>query len=168
MTLVGEVMPLLFNMPSRLVIPFLPSSKCLLISWLKSPSAVILEPKKIKFVTVSIVSHLFAMKWLHWMPWSSFFECWVLSQLFHCPLLPSSRRSLVPFHFLPLEWYHLHICWISSAYHKLFIFLPAILILACDSLSPAFHQGSLACCSPWGHRVRHNWATELTDCIKVK
>ena len=49
-------MSLLFNMLSRLVIAFLPSSKCLLISWLKLPSAVILEPKKIKSVTVSIVS----------------------------------------------------------------------------------------------------------------
>ena len=47
-------MSLLFNMLSRFVIAFLPKSKCLLISWLKSPSAVILEPKKIKSVTVSI------------------------------------------------------------------------------------------------------------------
>jgi len=44
--LVGKVMCLLFNMPSRLVIGFLPRSKCFLISWLQSPSAVILEPKK--------------------------------------------------------------------------------------------------------------------------
>ena len=65
-TFVGKVMSLLFNMLSRLVIVFLPRSKCLLISWLQSPSAVILEPKKIKSgekkkkriksVTVSIVS----------------------------------------------------------------------------------------------------------------
>ena len=55
-TFVGKVMSLLFNMPSRLVITFLPSSKHLLISWVQSPSAVILEPKKIKSVTVSIVS----------------------------------------------------------------------------------------------------------------
>ena len=54
-TFVGKVMSLLFNMLSRLVIAFLPRSKCLLVSWLKSPSAVILKPKKIKFVTVSIV-----------------------------------------------------------------------------------------------------------------
>ena len=52
----GKVMFLLFNMLSRLVITFLPRSKCLLISWLQSPSAVILEPKKVKSVTVSIVS----------------------------------------------------------------------------------------------------------------
>ena len=55
-TFVGKVMSLLFNMPSRLVIAFLPRSKHLLISWLQSPSAVILEPPKIKSVTVSIVS----------------------------------------------------------------------------------------------------------------
>ena len=54
-TFVGKVMSLLFNMLSRLVITFLPRSKHLLISWLQSPSAVILEPKKIKSVTVSIV-----------------------------------------------------------------------------------------------------------------
>ena len=53
---VGKVMSLLFNMLSRLVITFLPRSKCLLISWLQSPSAVILEPQKIKSDTVSIVS----------------------------------------------------------------------------------------------------------------
>ena len=46
----------LFNMKSRFVTAFLPSSKCLLILWLKSPSTVILEPRKIKSVTVSIVS----------------------------------------------------------------------------------------------------------------
>ena len=55
-TLVGKVLSLLFNILSRLVITFLPRSKCLLISWLQSPSAVILEPKKIKSVTVSYVS----------------------------------------------------------------------------------------------------------------
>ena len=52
-TFVGKVMSLLFNMLSRLVIAFLPRSKHLLISWLQSPSAVILEPKKLKSVTVS-------------------------------------------------------------------------------------------------------------------
>ena len=55
-TFVGKVMSLFFNMLSRLVITFLPRSKRLLISWLQSPSAVILEPKKIKSLTVSIVS----------------------------------------------------------------------------------------------------------------
>ena len=55
-TFVGKVMSLLFNMLSKLVITFLPSSKRLLISWLQSPSVVILELKKMKSVTVSIVS----------------------------------------------------------------------------------------------------------------
>ena len=56
-TFVGKLMSLLFNMLSRLVITFLPRSKCLLISWQQSPSAVILEPKKIKSDTVSTVCH---------------------------------------------------------------------------------------------------------------
>ena len=55
-TFVGKVMPLLFNILSRLVITFLPKSKHLLISWLQSPSAAILVPPKIKSATVSIVS----------------------------------------------------------------------------------------------------------------
>ena len=55
-TFVGKVMSLLFNILSRSVIAFLPRSKCLLISWLQSPSAVTLEPKRINSVTVSIVS----------------------------------------------------------------------------------------------------------------
>ena len=55
MDLVGKIMSLLFNMLSRLVIAFLPKGKHLLISWLQSPSAMILEPKIIKSVTVSIV-----------------------------------------------------------------------------------------------------------------
>ena len=54
-TFVGKVMSLLFNMLSRLVITFLPRSQHLLISWMQSPSALILEPQKIKCVTVSIV-----------------------------------------------------------------------------------------------------------------
>ena len=55
-TFVSKVTSLLLNMLSRLIIAFLPRSKHLLISWLQSPSAVILEPKKIKSLTVSIVS----------------------------------------------------------------------------------------------------------------
>ena len=61
-TFVGNAMSLLLNMLSRLVITFLPRGKDLLISWLQAPSAVILEPPKTKSLTVSIVSHLFAMK----------------------------------------------------------------------------------------------------------
>ena len=115
-TLVGKVMSLLLNMLSRLVITFRPRSKCLLISWLQSPSAVILESKKIKPLTVSIifpsichdVMGLDAMILVFWML--------VSSQLFHSPLSLSSRGSLVPLCFLPLEWYHLNIwgCWYFS------------------------------------------------------
>ena len=61
-TFVDKVMSLLFNMLSRLVITFLPRSKCLLISWLKSPAAVTLEPRKIKSLTISMFPHLFAME----------------------------------------------------------------------------------------------------------
>ena len=70
MDLVGKIMPLLFSMLYRLVITFLPRSKRLLISWLQSPSIVILEPRKMKSATISTVSHLFAMKWWDRMPWS--------------------------------------------------------------------------------------------------
>ena len=69
-TCVGNVMSLLFNMLSRLVITFLPRSQCLLISWLQSPSAVIFEPRKIKSDTFPLFPHLFAMKWWDQLPWS--------------------------------------------------------------------------------------------------
>ena len=62
LTLVGKVIYLLFNMLPRFVTAFLSRSKCLLISWLQAPSAVILEAKKIKYATVSLSPHLFAMK----------------------------------------------------------------------------------------------------------
>ena len=66
-TFVGKVMSLLFNMLSSLVIPFLPRSKCLLITWLQSPSAVILESKKIKSVTISIVSPSICHEVIHFL-----------------------------------------------------------------------------------------------------
>ena len=69
-TFVDDVMSLLFNMLSRLVITFLPRSKCLLISWLQSPSAVILEPRKINSATVSTVSPSICHEWWGQMPWS--------------------------------------------------------------------------------------------------
>ena len=114
---VHKVTLLLFSMLSRFVIAFLPKNKCLLVSWLQSPSAVILEPKKIKNLSLfPLFIHLFAMKWCDQMPWSSFLEYWVLNQLFHSPLSPSPRGSSVPLRFLPLEWYHLHIwgCYFSQ------------------------------------------------------
>ena len=100
-TFAGKVMFLLFNMLSRLVIIFLPRSKYLLISWLQSPSAVILEPKKLKSLTLSIISlcichevmGLDAMILVFWM--------FTFKPTFYSPLSLSSRGSLVPLHFLP-------------------------------------------------------------------
>ena len=100
-TFVGKVMSLLFNMLSRLVTAFLPRSKCLLISWLQSPPAVILEPPKIKSVSVSIVSPSICREVIG--PDAMILVFWMLSlsQLFHSPLSLSSRGSLVLLHFLP-------------------------------------------------------------------
>ena len=95
---------------------------------------MILEPKKTKSVTVFIVS-LFAMKWCDQMPWSSFFECWVLSQLFH------SSLSLIKRHFSSSLFSAIKV--VSSAYLRLLIFLPAILIPACASSSPVFLSPSV-------------------------
>ena len=100
-TFVGKVMSLLFNMLSRLVIAFLPRSKHLLISWLQSPSAVILEPPKIKPVTVSTVSPSICHEVMR--PVAKILVFWMLSfkPNFHSPLSLSSRGSLVLLHFLP-------------------------------------------------------------------
>ena len=139
-TFVGKVKSLLFYMLSRLVIAFLPRSKCLLISWLKFPSAVILEPQKIKSLIVSIVSPsichevmgLDVMKWWDWMPWSLFSECWVLSRFF--TLLFHFHQEALLFFFTFCHKGNV-IC-IS----EVMIFLPAILIPACASSCPAFHM----------------------------
>ena len=114
-TFVGKVMSLFSNMLSRFVTAFLPRSKHLWIPWLQSLATVILEPKREYLSQFPPFPHQFAMKWWDQMPWYLFFKRWVLSQLFHSPLSPSSRGSLVPLGFLPLKWYHLHIwdCWIS-------------------------------------------------------
>ena len=76
-TFVGKLMSLLFNMLSRLVITFLPRSKCLLISWLQSPSAVILEPPKIKSDTVSTISPSISHEVMG--PYAMIFIFWMLS-----------------------------------------------------------------------------------------
>ena len=123
-----QLMSLLFNSLSRSVIVFLPRSKCLLISWLQSLSAVILEPRKIKSATVSTVSPSIchemmgpdAMIFVFWMlsfkPTFSLSSFTFIKRLFSSSL--SARRVM------------------SSAYLRLFIFLPAILIPACASSSP--------------------------------
>ena len=100
-TFVHKVMSLLFNMLSRFGIAFLPRKNEILISWLQSPSTVILEPKKIKSFTVSIVSPSICHEVMGPDAMTFWFECWVLSQLFHSLLSPSSRGSLVPLCFLP-------------------------------------------------------------------
>ena len=123
-TFVGKVMSLLFNMLSRLVMAFLPRSKCFLISWQQSPSAVILEPRKIQSVTVSIVSPSICHEVMG--PEPMIFVFWLLSfkpaffslssftftkRIFSCSLLSAIRV-------------------VSSEYLRLLIFLPAILIPA--------------------------------------
>ena len=129
-TFVSKVMSLLFNTLFRFVITFLPRSKCLLISWLQSSSTVFLESKKIVCHCFHLFPHLFAMKWWDWMPWSSFFEC-CFKPAFYSPLLPSSRGSLSAFVLSAIRV-------VSSAYLRLLIFLPAILIPAWASSSLAF------------------------------
>ena len=130
-TSVDKVMSLLFNMLYRLVITFLPRSKCLLISWLQSPSAVILEPPKIKSVIVSIVSPyichevmgpdalILVFSLLSFKPTFSLSSFTLTKRFFSSSLLSAIRV-------------------VSSAYLRLLIFLPAILIPACASSSPAF------------------------------
>ena len=99
-TFVGKVMSLLFNMLSWLVITFLPRSKHLLISWLQSPSSVILEPKKIKPLTVSIVSPSICHEVMGLNAMILVF--WILSFKPTFPLssFTSSRDVLVLLHFL--------------------------------------------------------------------
>ena len=100
-TFVGKVMSLLLNMLSKLVITILPRSKRLLISWLQSPSAVILEPPKIKSDTVYTASSSISHEVMG--PDDMIFVFWMLSfkPTFHSPLSLSSRDFWVPLRFLP-------------------------------------------------------------------
>ena len=128
---VGKVISLLFNMLSRLVITFLPRSKCLLISQLQSPSAVILELKKIKSDTVSTVSPSICHEMMG--PDTIILVFWMLS------FKPSF--SLFSFNFCKKLFSSSSLSAIrvvSSAYLRLLIILPAILIPACVSSSPTF------------------------------
>ena len=86
---------------TRLVIAFLPRSKRLLISWLQLPPTVILEPKKLKSVTVSIVCPSVCHEVIGPDAMIIIFGMLSLNQLFHYPLSLSSRGSSVPLHFLP-------------------------------------------------------------------
>ena len=120
-----------FDMLSRLVITFLPRSKCLLISWLQLPSAVILEPRKIKSVTVSIVSPSIFHGGMG--PDAMIFVLWMLSF--------KSAFSLSSFTFIKRHYSSSSLSAIRavlSACLSLLIFLLVILIPACASSSPAF------------------------------
>ena len=130
-TFVGKVMSLLFNILSRLVITFLPRSKCLLISWLQSPSALILDPTKIKSVTVSIVSPSICHEVMG--PDAMIFSFWILSfkPTFSLSSVTFIRRLLSSSSLAAIRV-------VSSAFLRLLIFLPAILIPAWVSSSPAF------------------------------
>ena len=124
MDLCCKVMSLLFNILSRLVITFLPRSKHLLISWLQSPSAVILEPQKIKSATVSPSIYHEVLG-----PDAMILVFWMLNF--------KLTFSLSSFTFIK-RLYSYSIMVVSSAYLRLLIFLPAILIPACASSSPVF------------------------------
>ena len=124
-------MSLLFNMLSRLVIAFLPRSKCLLISWLQSLSAVILEPKKIKSLTVSLVFtsicyEVIGPDVMILVFWMLSFEPAFHSLTFIKRLFSSSSLSTIRV--------------VSSTYLRLLIFLLAILIPAYASSILAFHM----------------------------
>ena len=130
-TFVSKVMSLLFNTMSRLVIAFLPRSKHLLISRLQSPYAVVLEPKKINSITVSIVSPSICHGVME--PDATILVFWMLSF--------KSASSLSYFTFTKRLFSSsllFGIRVVSFAYLKLLIFLPAILIPAWDSSSLAF------------------------------
>ena len=122
-------------MLSRLVIVFLPRSKHLLISWLQSPSAVIWQPKKIKSVTVS----MFSPSVFHEVMGPDaiilvFFFFWMLS---FKPTFSLSSFTFIKKLFSSSSLLATRV--VSSAYLRLLIFVPAILIPSCASSSPAFH-----------------------------
>ena len=132
-TFVNKVMSLLSNALSRFVIAFLQRSKCLLISWLQSPSAVILEFNKVKSFTVSMVSPSICHKVMR--PDAIIFVFWMLSfkQAFSLSSFTFIKRLFSSFSLSAIRV-------VSSAYLRLLIFLPAILVPACESSSLAFHM----------------------------
>ena len=130
-TFADKLMSLLFNMLSRLVITFLPRTKRLLISWLQSPSAVILEPRKVKSDTVSTVSPSICHEVMG--PDAMILVFWMLS---FKPIFSLSSFTFIQRLFSSSSLSAIGV--VSSAYLKLLIFLPAILISACASSSPVF------------------------------
>ena len=132
-TFVVKVMSLLFNMLVWLVIAFLPRSKHLLISWLQSPSAVILEPPKINSVTVSTVSPS-----IHHEVMGPDTMILVFLMLSFKPAF--SRSSFIFIKRLYSSSSFSAIRLVSSAYLRLLLFLLAVLIPACASSNPAFRM----------------------------
>ena len=131
-TSISKVMSLLFNLLSGFVIAFLPRSKHLLISWLYSPSAVILEPPKNK------ICHCFHCFLIN-LPWSDRTACHDLSFLNFLSFKPiSSFFSFIFIKRLFSSSWLSAIMVVLSAYLRLLVFLIAILIPACASSSPAF------------------------------
>ena len=108
---IGKVMSLLFNMLSMFVIAFLPRSKCLLISWLQSPSAVILEPKKIKSVTASTFSPPTTICHEVMGPDDMILVFWMLSfkPAFSLSSFTFIKRLFSSSSLSAIGWYHLHI-----------------------------------------------------------
>ena len=105
----SKVMSLLLKYLLGFVIVFLQRSKHLLISWLQSSFTVVLEPLKIKSVTVSKVSPSICHEVMGPNAMIFIFWLWSLDKMFHSPISLSSRGSLVPLQFLLWEWCHLHI-----------------------------------------------------------
>ena len=136
-TFVGKVMSLLFNMLSRLIIAFLPRSKRLSISWLQSPSAVILEPKKIN-CTVSIVSPSICHEVMGLDAMISVFLTLSFKPDFSLSSVTFIKRLLSSASLSAIRV-------VSSVYLRLLIFLLAILIPACASSSPTFCMMYSAC-----------------------
>ena len=132
-TFVSKMMCLLFNMLSRFVIASLPRSKHLLISWLQSPSTVILESKKIKSITVSIVSPSVCHEVMG--PDAMILVFWMLSLK---PAFSLSFFTLIKRLFSYSSLSAIRV--VSSVYLRLLVFLPAILIPGCASSGPAFHM----------------------------
>ena len=130
-TFVGKVTSLLFKMLSRLFIALLPRNKHVLISWLQSPSVVILEPPKIKSVTLSIVSPSICHEVMG--PDAMILVFWMLS---FKPAFSLSSFTFIKRLFSSSSVSAMRV--VSSAYVKLLIFLPATLISACASSSLAF------------------------------
>ena len=128
-TFVGKVMSLPFNMLLRLDITFLPRSKHLLISWLQSPSTVILEPPKI----VWHCFHCFPICYKVMGPGAMILVFWMLS---FKPTFSLSSLTFIKRLFSSSSLSAVRV--VSSAYLRLLLFLPAILIPACASSSPVF------------------------------